>query len=53
MAAEFNNIDINNEDKIIFETLVEWALKKNMQIELTKQEEKEKIEDNGNENHEN
>ena len=35
--------------QIFFEDLVKWALKKNMEIELAKQEEKEKImaEENG------
>jgi Ca2+-binding EF-hand superfamily protein len=49
MEAEFDAIDEDNKGQIFFEDLVKWALKKNMEIELAKQEEKEKImaEENG------
>ena len=40
MEAEF---DEDNQVQLFFEDLVKWDLKKNMKIELAKQEEKEKI----------
>ena len=49
MEAEFDVLDEYNQGQKFFEDLVKWALKKNMEIELAKQEEKEKImaEENG------
>ena len=52
LEAEFGDLDKNKDDKVIFEDLVKWALKKNMLIELANQEEKEKIADNEEENNE-
>ena len=48
MEAEFDAIDEDNDGKIFFEDMAKWALKKNMKIELEKQEkiEKAKIEEN-------
>ena len=49
MEAEFDAIDEDHQGHVFFEDLLKWALKKNMKIELAKQEEKEKIlaEENG------
>ena len=49
MEAEFDDLDEDHQGHVFFEDLVKWALKKNMKIELAKQEEKEKImaEENG------
>ena len=49
MEAEFDVLDEDNQGQVFFEDLVKWALKKNMMIELAKQEEKEKrmAEENG------
>ena len=49
MEAEFDILDEDNQGQVFFEDLVSWALKKNMMIELAKQEEKEKrmAEENG------
>ena len=38
MEAEFDALDEDNQEQIFFEDLVKWALKKNMMIELAKQE---------------
>ena len=45
MEVEFNSIDGSKAGKITFANLVKWALKKNMWIELEKQEEKKKNEE--------
>ena len=42
MEAEFDVLDEEKKDQISFEDMVKWALKKNMQVELLKQEEKDK-----------
>ena len=49
MEAEFDVLDEDSQGQVFFEDLVKWALKKNMMIELAKQEEKEKrmAEENG------
>ena len=42
MEEEFDALDKDKTGQILFEDMVKWALKKNMQVELRKQEEKEK-----------
>ena len=42
IEAEFDVLDEEKKEQIFFEDLVKWALKKNMQVKLLKQEEKEK-----------
>ena len=47
MEAEFDVLDENKKEQIAFEDMVKWAFKKNMLVELLKQEEKENEKDMG------
>ena len=40
LASEFDSIDSTNRGKITFEELVNWAMKKNLKIELKKEEDR-------------